>query len=132
IHYFAPSRRVVRRLQSFGVPEQNITLTGFPLPESLTESSDTTRPEQRLQRTIRRLDPRGVFRELHGTELKLMGGSSNSAEPGPIHLMFAVGGAGAQAEMVDRFLPALRPKILDGSMRLQLVAGTRREVTNAF
>ncbi len=133
IQYFAPSRRVVRRLLSFGVPDRNITLTGFPLPELLTESSDTTRPEQRLARTIERLDPRGVFRELHGTELELISrGTPPARDPGPIHLMFAIGGAGAQAEMADRFLPALRPRILDGSLRLQLVSGTRREVTNSF
>jgi hypothetical protein len=46
--------------------------------------------------------------------------------------MFAVGGAGAQVELVDEFLPSLRPLILDGHLRLQLVAGTRPEVLRAF
>ena len=46
--------------------------------------------------------------------------------------MFAVGGAGAQAELVDQFLPSLRPLIQEGRLRLQLVAGTRPEVHRVF
>jgi hypothetical protein len=143
IQYCAPTPRVVRRLRSFGVPERNITLTGFPLPPMLTTPSDTTSPEHRLAERIARLDPRGVFRDLHGQELARLvhgdGGHSDvsRAEPrprgsGPVHLMFAVGGAGAQVELVDQFLPSLRPLILDGRLRLQLVAGTRPEVLQAF
>jgi hypothetical protein len=143
IHYAAPTPRVVRRLRSFGVPERNITLTGFPLPPMLTNPSDTTSAEQRLAERIARLDPRGVFRDLHGQELaRLVQGNAghhdvSRAEPrargaGPVHLMFAVGGAGAQVELVDQFLPSLRPLILDGRLRLQLVAGTRPEVLQAF
>jgi hypothetical protein len=47
-------------------------------------------------------------------------------------LMFAVGGAGAQADLVDQFLPSLRPLILGGQLRLQLSAGTRPEVRRRF
>jgi hypothetical protein len=46
--------------------------------------------------------------------------------------MFAVGGAGAQAELVNEFLPSLRGMILSGRLRLQLVAGTRSEVRRCF
>jgi hypothetical protein len=137
IQYLAPSPRVVRRLRSFGVPEGNITLTGFPLPALLTEPTDTTTPEQRLGERIARLDPRGVFRTLHGQELaNLVHGAARAEargkQGGPVHLMFAVGGAGAQAELVDQFLPSLRPLILGGHLRLQLSAGTRPEVRRAF
>jgi len=142
IKYCAPSARVVRRLKSFGVPDQNITLTGFPLPGLLTEASDTTSCESRLAERVARLDPRKVFRNLHGPELSLLAGGGARAESarvevrphahGPVHLMFAVGGAGAQAELVDEFLPSLRPLILGGDLRLQLAAGTRPEVYRAF
>ena len=140
IRYAAPTPRVVRRLKSFGVPERNITLTGFPLPPMLTAASEATSAERRLAERIARLDPRGVFRDLHGPELsRLVQGSAGGTglDPraignGPVHLMFAVGGAGAQVELVDDFLPALRPLILEGRLRLQLVAGTRPEVLAAF
>lgn len=143
IQYCAPTPRVVRRLRSFGVPERNITLTGFPLPPMLTTPSETTSSEQRLAERIARLDPRGAFRDLHGADLARLvnagSGHGNGSRPeprarpnGPVHLMFAVGGAGAQVELVDQFLPSLRPLILDGHLRLQLVAGTRPEVLRAF
>jgi hypothetical protein len=142
IRYAAPTPRVVRRLRSFGVPERNITLTGFPLPPLLTAASETTSAEQRLAERITRLDPRGIFRDLHGLELARLvrdrpgvpDAARSDARPrgGPVHLMFAVGGAGAQAELVDEFLPSLRPLILEGRLRLQLVAGTRPEVLRVF
>lgn len=132
IKYCAPTPRVVRRLRSFGVPEQNIFLTGFPLPSSLTETSSLGSPETRLAERISRLDPRGVFRGLHQREISLLTGSSSTGSRGPVHLMFAVGGAGAQAEQVAEFLPSLRPLLLDGQLRLQLAAGTRPEVYRAF
>jgi hypothetical protein len=132
IQYLAPSPRVVRRLRSFGVPEQNISLTGFPLPPLLTEASDTTSPEQRLAERIARLDPRGVFRHLHGEELSKLVHGARGKSTGPVYLMFAVGGAGAQTELVDQFLPSLRPLIIGGQLRLQLSAGTRADVRSAF
>jgi hypothetical protein len=158
IKYCAPTPRVVRRLLSFGVPEGNIYLTGFPLPPLLTESSKTGSPESRLSERIARLDPRGMFRSLHRQELALLvntgslhgaraeallldraapgldvsGLPAPSPGTGPVHLMFAVGGAGAQAELVNEFLPSLRPLISSGRLRLQLVAGTRPEVYRFF
>jgi hypothetical protein len=137
IQYLAPSPRVVRRLRSFGVPERNISLTGFPLPPLLTQPSDTTSPEQRLAERIARLDPRGIFRSLHGPEVTQLLQPQGAREGrlrgnGPVYLMFAVGGAGAQADQVDQFLPSLRPLILGGQLRLQLSAGTRPEVRSRF
>src|SRR5690606_34407826 len=109
IQYIAPTSRVVRRLRSFGVPATNIHLTGFPLPVNLTEATDTTSPKSRLARRLHRLDPRGAFHRLHSDEVTQLL-SQVAGEPAePIALMFAVGGAGAQADMVAQFLPSLRP-----------------------
>lgn len=136
IRYFAPSRRVVRRLRSFGVPDKNVTLTGFPLPSAVTSGGGESL-ERRLARRLMRLDPSGAFRGLHGHELSLMfrdlpALEGGSADLGPVVLMFAVGGAGAQSELAGEFLPSLRPRVVDGSLQLQLVAGTREEVHRAF
>ncbi len=133
IQYIAPTHRVVRRLQSFGVPPGNIHLAGFPLPPSLTEENDVTSPRARLAGRLQRLDPRGNFRRLHHNEVDwLLSSPGPQAKPEPIALMFAVGGAGAQAEMVRQFLPSLRPRIVAGELMLQLAAGTRPEVLDAF
>lgn len=138
IRYFAPSRRVVRRLVSFGVPEKNITLTGFPLPLTLTETGlGQESLRGRVARRIARLDPAGVFRELHQEELNLTfpgawGAIESSNDLGPVSLTFAVGGAGAQAELAEGFLPSLRSKIIKGQLRINLIAGTRPEVRDKF
>ncbi len=134
IKYCAPTPRVVRRLQSFGVPARNIFLTGFPLPPLLTGAQGPSSAESRLVERIIRLDPGGVFRKLFGRELAQFDHSVATHEKGtgPVHLMFAVGGAGAQAEMVDQFLPPLAPLITEGRLHLDLACGTRDEVRRSF
>jgi hypothetical protein len=134
IKYCAPTPRVVRRLQSFGVPARNICLTGFPLPPMLTDAQGADSAESRLVERIVRLDPRGVFRTLFGPELARFDVSvaAHDKGSGPVHLMFAVGGAGAQAEMVEQFLPSLAPLIVEGRLHLDLVCGTRAAVRRYF
>ncbi len=63
-------------------------------------------------------------------ELEVLGPLPDAS--GPPHLAFAVGGAGAQAEMSGRFLPSLRELLLTERLRLTLVAGTKREVRDLF
>jgi hypothetical protein len=50
----------------------------------------------------------------------------------PPQLTFAVGGAGAQADVALRFLPGLRRALCNGRLRLTLVAGVRRDVATKF
>lgn len=137
IRYFAPSPRVVRRLLSFGVPDKNITLTGFPLPEALTaataEPGGTNSLRSRVARRITRLDPKGAFRRMHHEELSFsFPGEWQESNLGPLTLTFAVGGAGAQVELAERFLPSLRPLIVSGRLVVNLIAGTRPEVREKF
>lgn len=133
IQYLAPTPRVVRRLRSFGVAEGNIQLTGFPLPQSLVSNAHGKGVKARFARRLVRLDPTGVFRKLYANELaSLMPNFPRTGDEGPLTLMFAVGGAGAQADVPAQFLPSLRPKILRGEIHLQLVAGTRLDVRGAF
>jgi hypothetical protein len=133
IHYFAPSARVVRRLSAYGVPRERITMTGFPLPEELVGGADMTVARRHLARRIVRLDPKGYFRELHRVDVERMLGSlPSSEEKKPPHLVFAVGGAGAQAEMAFDFLPSFRDALVAGHLNLTLVAGTRPDVADTF
>jgi hypothetical protein len=45
---------------------------------------------------------------------------------------FCVGGAGAQTEIAARFLPALRPEVEGGRLKVALVAGIRPDVRDRF
>lgn len=133
IHYFAPSKRVQRRLQAYGVPKQRITFTGFPLPTELLGGPDFPRVREDLARRIVRLDPERSFRDVHGFELEHMLQGLPEAEEGHApHLAFAVGGAGAQAELAQEFLPSLASDVRQDRLHITLIAGVRPEVVRTF
>jgi hypothetical protein len=130
IHYFAPSGRVVRRLRAYGVNKHQIELTGFPLPHSLVGGLETPILRRNLAARLARLDPHGLFRRQFAADLEDFGQLPDPS--GPLHLVFAVGGAGAQADLCARFLPNLRELVLADRLRITLVAGVRDEVRQAF
>jgi len=130
IHYLAPSGRVVRRLRSYGVQQSQIELTGFPLPHSLVGGPDAPTLRQNLIQRLARLDPKHNFRQAFAEDLEELGPLPQTDEPP--HLVFAVGGSGAQVELSASFLPSLRPLLQAGKLRLTLVAGVRSEVKQRF
>jgi hypothetical protein len=132
IRYFAPSERAVRRLRAYGVPPARILLTGFPLPDELLGGSELVVARRHLARRLGRLDPRGRFRHTLGEEAARRLGALPVADGESPLLVFAVGGAGAQAGLATRFLPSLRPLIEAGRLRLALLAGTRPTVRLGF
>jgi hypothetical protein len=69
IRYLVPSSRVARRLRSYGVPDERITFTGFPLPDELVGGPSLPLLKQRLAERIVRLDPSGEFRRSMPEEL---------------------------------------------------------------
>jgi hypothetical protein len=131
VRYFAPSMRVVRRLVAYGVPRARIRMTGFPLPHGLLGGPELTTARRVLLQRLARLDPEGTFRGVFGDEVERALGPIPPADRAP-RVTFAVGGAGAQAELVDEFLPSMRDALVEGRLRLALVAGVRREVAQRF
>lgn len=130
VRYFAPSGRVVRRLRSYGVPKEQIELTGFPLPHELVGGVEAPVLRKNLAARLARLDPTGTFRKQYRADLEAF--DPLPAPNGPPHLVFAVGGAGAQSELPERFLPSLAAALRAGDLRLTLVAGIREEVRRRF
>ena len=131
IHYFAPSTRVVRRLMAYGVPRERIQLTGYPLPHELLGGPSMTAARANLLRRLARLDRDGSFRRHFGDDVARALSPLPEAD-GPPRVTFAVGGAGAQAELAERFLPSLAPALHADRLRLTLVAGVRRAVAETF
>jgi hypothetical protein len=108
-------------------------MTGFPLPTELLGGTELSRLRQKLARRLVRLDPEGVFRELYGFDVERGLGPLPAEEEGkPPRLVFAVGGAGVQADMAFDFLPSLRPAIVGGHLEVTLVAGVRQDVADTF
>jgi UDP-N-acetylglucosamine:LPS N-acetylglucosamine transferase len=106
IRYLVPAPGTAARLIAYGVPETNITVTGFPLPGDLED-----RAEELLDRRLRRLAGRG---------------------DGPPLVTFAVGGAGAQAARARCLLESLEGPLRRGEVRLALVAGLRKGLARRF
>ena len=129
IHYLVPTPRAGRRLQAYGVPASRITFTGFPLPHELVGGTGLRALLANLAARIVRLDASGSFRREQGEILEHVLGPLPASEEGRSPLLtYAVGGAGAQTGMARQFLPSLRPEILEGRLRLALVAGIRADV----
>jgi len=133
IRYLVPTRRVARRLLQFGVTKGRIALTGFPLPHALVGGPGLLTLRRSLAARLVRLDPRRAFRgEVAGDVAHFLGPLPAEQEEQPPLLTFAVGGAGAQAELAHAFLPSLRPALLEGRLRLALVAGVKPAVREVF
>ena len=133
INYFAPCGRAAQRLRAYGVPEERIFLTGFPLPQELLGDNLATLKHD-LSRRLRRLDPEGKFRALHAPSVKhfLDVELETMHVEGPLTITYAVGGAGAQKEIGGRIVESLRARLERGEVRLNLVAGIREEVRDYF
>jgi hypothetical protein len=133
IHYFAPSSRAQRRLRAYGVPAERIEVTGFPLPHELLGGPELRTLQSNLAARLVRLDPEGAFRAQFRDELEhFLGKLPEEEERRPPLVTFAVGGAGAQADLARKFLPSLRFALDAGRLRLALIAGIRPEVAAKF
>ena len=124
--YFAPTERARKRLLLYGVSEDRVYFTGFPLPD---ENVSPVRDD--LARRIGVLDPQGIFRAKYRQLLAGELGPLPVADR-PLTIVFAVGGAGAQSEIARDILLSLRPALKAGRVRIHLVAGTRLEVNCFF
>ncbi len=133
IVYFAPCGNAMRRLKEYGVPDERIFLTGFPLPqENIGKNMDIMRSD--LAKRLIRLDPTKRFRIIHGEEVRYYLGDNWNPhlEAGPITLTYAVGGAGAQTEIAAGALKSLSNMIKEGRIRMNLIAAHRPEVKSCF
>ncbi len=133
VRYLAPSDRVRRRLEAYGVPPEHIHQTGFPLPPQLTGGDDLGALRLNLAARLRRLDPKGRFVAQHRAELEtFLPEVEAAADPRPPLLLFAVGGSGAQVDIAVAALPGLLRLVRERRLRLGLIAGIRPEVHAAF
>lgn len=129
IKYFAPNRRVKERLKLYGVPEENIYITGFPLPQELIGDNEEILRQHVAERIVN-LDPSGRYRKKYAHTLEHYFGDEykDVSLERPLTVTFAVGGAGAQREIGAAILRSLHDYIDAGAIQLNLVAGARNDV----
>lgn len=134
IQYFAPCSYTVNRLREYGVPDDRIWLTGFPLPKENLGGLELTILKGDLGGRLIRLDPNQRFWALHRVEAEhyLTPANCQRRDPAPPVLTFAVGGAGAQQEIGAAIIHSLKARLHAGVIRLNLVCGLRPEVRDYF
>lgn len=134
IKYLAPNGRVVERLKLYGVLEENIFLTGFPLPPENIGGVDYKTIRHDLGSRIYNLDPNKIFVRRHESTLKDNLGKDFLPKKAdhPLTLTFSVGGAGAQRALAIDVLKSLRVKIKKHQIKYVMVAGTRKNLAMDF
>jgi len=130
ITYLAPCGRAVRRLNQYGVPNERIWLTGFPIPVELLGDRNLTTLKWDLGQRLRYLDPADRFWPLHGLNVEHFLGPKNcvAARKRVFTITFGVGGAGAQTDIAYAVARSLRDKIAKGEVAYNVLAGIRPEV----
>lgn len=134
IHYFAPCGKAAQRLRAYGVPDERIYITGFPLPTELVGDQNLTILKKNLGRRLINLDPRKVFRARHEKNVKHFLGDENyhDQKTQKLTVAYAVGGAGALKEIGGKIAFSLKKKILENEIKLILIAGTKQNVSDYF
>ena len=134
IEYFAPCGKAAQRLKAYGVPDERIHLTGFPLPTELLGDENLSVLKKDLAQRLYYLDPKGKFWARHGRNVEYFLGKENCVfkSERKLTITFAVGGAGAQKEIGEKLAQSLKRKLRKGEIKLNLVAGTRKEVFDYF
>jgi len=131
LRYLAPCTQVKRRLISYGVPEKNIFLTGFPLPrENIGSETGLEILKEDLFNRLVRLDPEGRFFQNHQQSvLHWLGRAAvPSARDGCFTVTFAIGGAGAQTELAFMILQSLSGPVREGRVRFILSVGIQKRI----
>ncbi len=134
VQYFAPCSYTLNRLKEYGVPDEKIWLTGFPLPKENLGGPDLETLKYDLGQRLIYLDPNRRFWSLHRVEAEYYLSPENCVKSDErlLTLTFAVGGAGAQKEIGAAALKSLAGRIRKHQIRFNLVAGLRSEVRDYF
>ena len=128
ITYLAPCGRAVRRLNEYGIPNERIWLTGFPIPTELLGDETLGVLRRDLGQRLHYLDPNERFWHMRLPEYFL--GAANCRFRGDrvLTITFGVGGAGAQTDIAYQVARSLRDRIAKGEVIYNILAGIRPEV----
>lgn len=132
IKYFVPNSWVRDRLKLYGVKHQNIIFTGYPLPKENIGSESMEVLKKDLGYRILNLDPNGKYQKLYRPLIKAYLGELPSMPNHPFTIMFSIGGAGAQKEIVVQIVKSLAKKIKEKKVRFIVSVGLRQNMRKYF
>jgi len=132
IHYLAPSQLVFERLVQYGILKENITLTGFPLPEEFTSKEGFLQTKEDLRRRLVRLDQKRKYITRYADVVRAYLGTVPTRRSGAVVITFAVGGAGAQQTLGKQIIQHLSPLLKEGKLKLCMMAATHEDAALGF
>ncbi len=132
INYFVPTEVVAERLKMYGVKEENIHFSGYPLPLENIGSVKMEILKKDLAQRLLILDPKKKYFERYEPLIRRYLGQLPERPARSLTLMFAVGGAGAQREIGFKIIKSLRGLLKNEGVRVFLVAGIKKEVKEYF
>lgn len=128
IKYFAPNKRTIERLMLYGVKKENIFLTGYPLPKENIGTEKMEILKMDLSHRLLNLDPKRTYQKQYGPLIEKYIGRLPAITNHPLTIMFSVGGAGAQKEMVPKIVKSCRGYLKSGLLKIILSAGVKESV----
>lgn len=132
IKYFVPNSWVLQRLKLYGVKEENIFFTGYPLPLENLGSENLEIAKSDLSYRLLNLDPKRIYRREYQPLIEKYAGILPNKSDHPPTIMFSIGGAGAQKEMAIKYVRSLAKKIKNEEIKIILVAGVRKKLYEYF
>lgn len=132
IKYFAPNGRIAERLKCYGVKEEKIFFTGYPLPQEIIGSEQMEILKDDLRKRLFNLDPQKKFLEKYKILVENKLGVLSGKSDHPLTILFSVGGAGAQKEIALKIVKSLINEIRTGEVRTILSAGIKKKVKDYF
>lgn len=131
IKYLLPNDKLKERFLMYGVREENLIVSGFPLPKEIIGENKESAALS-LKRRVLRLDKNSEYQKEYESLLKDILPKGDVDFSGPVTIAYAVGGAGAQKEIGGTLLKELAREIKQGNIALNLIAGVRPEVRDYF
>jgi len=132
IKYFSPNHRVVDRLKLYGIKEENIFLTGYPLPKENIGSLEMDILKSDFSHRILNLDPKGNYCRQYDVLIRKYLNYLPAKSNHILTLMFSIGGAGTQKEIAMQAVKSLSKQIKAGEIKFVLMVGIREEVKDYF
>ncbi|MDP2301033.1 MAG: hypothetical protein Q8N03_01250 [Ignavibacteria bacterium] len=133
INYLVPCEQTANRLKMYGINDDKIFITGFPLPLELV-GDGLSILKSNLGKRLIRLDAKSKFINRHHKSVEHLLGNiyPQTVKNKAITISYVVGGAGAQKEIASDIVKSLKEKLVNGNVKLNLIAGIRPEVISYF
>ncbi|MCX6155553.1 MAG: hypothetical protein NT007_15480 [Candidatus Kapabacteria bacterium] len=132
IKYLVPGNHAKNRLMKYGVPEERIFVTGFPLPKDNIGENQSVLKQDLWDRLLR-LDPKRKFFALSGDHVnqylqRILNDDLPITGDGIPTVMLAIGGSGVYSEWTKPVLKSLQNKIRERKLKFIISIGTNEHI----